>query len=249
MPAGRAVRKSKNAVQPGGKTMIELKRGGGDQFFVWTMVVMTAFVPLLFGFAGFALLASGEGMGALLIVFALPFLWLTYYVYREAAARSFTRVAISDQSVELRLPAQRSYAPQEKVEATIPLGSIRAIEARAEAFRAAGNSVLQYAYSLALNDGRRIVLGADRRFTQPFYQEAANAISSKTQIPIRDLGLVDGNPGFLLVAGQSAPPWDAPAVPQATMQQRFKQEESGWRVAWIITSAALAIGMIARAFN
>ena len=229
--------------------MIELKRGGGDQIFIWVMVVMCAFTTLLFGFAGLALIAEGEGAGAILLIFALPFIWLAYYVYREAEARSSTRVAIDGQTLHLRLPAQRSYVPQEKIETTLPLSSIRTIEARAEGFRAFGATVLQYAYALVLTDDRRIILGADRRFIQPFYQQAAHHISMQTQIPISDRGLIDGSAGFLLVTGQTVPSWDAAPVPREVMEKRFHNEGATWRIVSIITGAALAIGALARVFG
>ena len=229
--------------------MTELKRSGGDQFFVWFMVVICAFAVALFILAGGAIMAEGEGLGALLIIWALPFVGLTYYIYREAVARSFTRIAINWQTLELRLPSQRSYVPQEKLETSIPLASIKAIESRAESFRALGNTVLQYAFSLVLEDGRRIILGADRRFISPYYQNAAGLISNNVKIPIRDLGLVDGNPGFILVSGQTVPEWDAVPVPAETMQKRFKDEAAAWRVVSIIAGAALAIGALARAFG
>lgn len=229
--------------------MVELKRGGGDQIFIWFVVCMCAALVALFVFAGLALMAEGEGMGAILLVFALPFIGLTYYVYREALARSFTRIAINWQTLELRLPPQRSYVPQEKIETSLPLSSIKAIESRAESFRSLGTTALQFAYSLVLNDGRRIMLGADRRFISPYYQNAAGLISNKVKIPIRDLGLVDGNPGFLLVVGQTIPDWDAAPVPTAMMQKRFKDEAAAWRVVTIIVGAALAIGALSRALG
>lgn len=229
--------------------LIELKRGGGDQVFIWFMVGMCAFLVAMFGFVGLTLLDEDAAIGAILLVFALPFVGLTYYVYREAVARSFTRIAINWQTLELRLPQQRSYVPQEKIETAIPLASIKAIEFRAESFRQIGNTVLQFAYSLVLDDGRRIMLGADRRFLTPYYQNAAGLISNNIKQPIRELGLVDGNPGFLLITGASVPAWDATPVPPATLQQRFKDEASGWRIASLVVGAALAIGMIARAFG
>lgn len=229
--------------------LIELKRGGGDQFFVWLMVGICAFMVAMFTFVGWVLLDEGESAGAVLMVFALPFLGLFYYVYREARARSFTRIAINWQTLELRLPPERGYVPQEKIDTAIPLASIKAIESRAESYRQLGTTALQFAYSLVLEDGRRIFLGADRRFLTPYFQNAASIISNNIKQPIRDLGLVDGDPGFLLVAGQSAPPWDAISVPPAAMQKRFKDEANGWRIASLIVGAALAIGMIARAFG
>lgn len=229
--------------------LIELKRGGGDQIFIWFMVGICALMVAMFGFVGLTLLEEDAAIASVLIVFALPFLGLTYYVFREAQARSATRIAINWQTLELRLPAQRSYVPQETIEAAIPLTSIKGIDFRAESFRQLGNTVLQFAYSLVLEDGRRIMLGADRRFLTPYYQNAASIISNNIKQPIRDLGLVDGNPGFLLITGASVPAWDAAPVPAQTLQERFKDEAAGWRIAMIVTSAALAIGMIARAFG
>lgn len=229
--------------------MIELKRGGGDQIFVWFMVCMCAFLVLMFVFAGWALMSEGEDMGSIFFVLALPFVGLTYYVYREAVARSFTRIAINWQTLELRLPSQRSYVPQETIETSLPLASINAIEFRAESYRQLGTIALQFAYSLVLNDGRRIMLGADRRFLTPYFQNAAGLISNNIKKPINDLGLVDGNPGFLLVLGQTSPAWDAAPVPPATMQQRFKDEAVSWRMVTLFTGAALAIGALARAFG
>lgn len=229
--------------------LIELKRGGGDQFFIWLLVVMFAFMIAMFAFVGLTLLDDDATIGAFMILFTLPFIGLTYYVYREAVARSFARIAINWQTLELRLPEQRSYVAQEKIETSLPLASIKAIESRAESFRALGTTAVQFAYSLVLDDGRRIVLGADRRFTSPYYQNAAGVISNNVKIPITNRGLVDGNPGFLLVAGQSIPDWNAAPVAEATMQKRFKDEAAGWRLASLITAVALAIGALARAFG
>lgn len=228
---------------------IELRRGGGDQFLIWFMVAMFAVVVAVFGIVGATLLADGEDAAWIVIVLALFIAGLAFIMYREAVARSFTRIAINWQTLELRLPAARGYVPQEKIEAAIPLASIKAIECRAECFRQLGTAALQFAYSLVLEDGRRIVLGADRRFLTPYFQNAASIISNNIRQPIRDLGLVDGNPGFLLVTGASVPAWDAAPVPQAMLRKRFKDEALSWRIVLIIAGAALAIGALARAFG
>lgn len=229
--------------------MIELKRNSGDQFFIWIVAGLFGIVLAMFTVVGVSLIAGGNTTGWMLIAFALPFAWLGGYVYREAAARSFTRIAVDAAGVQLRLPARRSYVPLEKIETSVPLSAIRAIEARTEAFRALGTTVLQRAFSLLLTDNSRIVLGADRRFTQPYFQTAASAISAQAQIPVRDLGLVDANAGFMMIAGHSAPPWDAAAVAPDTMQKRYSDESRGMRIAMIVAAAAAAVGALSRAFG
>lgn len=229
--------------------LIELKRGGGDQIAIWVLVIMCSLMAGMFVFVGAILMSEDGGVALFMFVIALLSAGLTYYVYREAIARSFARIAINWQTLELRLPSQRSYVAQENIETSLPLASIKAIETRAESFRALGTTAVQFAYSLVLEDGRRIVLGADRRFTSPYYQNAAGVISNNVKIPITNRGLVDGNPGFLLVAGQSIPDWNAAPVTEATMQKRFRDEAAGWRLATLITGAALAIGALARAFG
>ncbi len=229
--------------------MIELKRDGADKFLIWFMFGMMALLVLAFMVSGLMIMGNGEPAGFILIIFALPFLALTYYVYREAAARSFTRIAIDGGALALRLPAQRSYVPLEKVEASIPLSSISAIEARAESFRSLGMTVLQFAHALVLADGSRIILGADRRFTLPFYQGAAELISNHLKMPIRNLGLIDGNAGAAMLTGQTLPAWDAASVSPATMQKRVKDETAVWRLLSIITATLFAIGVLVRALN
>jgi len=229
--------------------MIQLKRGGGDIASVWFIVGLLGLLTLMFGALGLELIASGESAGLVMSVFALPFAALTYYVYREAHARASTRIIINGETLELRLPAQRSYAPQEKTETTLPLSSVRAIEKRAEAFRALGTTVVQSAYALVLTNGRRIVLGADRRFTQPFYENAAIAIAAHTRLAIQDRGLVDGDAGFLLISGQRTPGWEAAPVAAGALQKRIRDEAVTWRVVSILVGAGLAIGAVARAFS
>jgi hypothetical protein len=66
----------------------------------------------------------------------------------------------------------------------------------------------------------------------PFYGEAADAIAQAAGIEIRDLGTVDGHPGFLLITGQTVPGWDAESLPQAAAETRVRQERNAWRLVW-----------------
>lgn len=225
---------------------VELRRGAPEQVAMWVMGATVGMLPLLFVFCGLLILSDGEGMGALFLLFALPFGWLTYFCFREAAARQAVLVRIEGQGVKLLLPAQRSYVPQERVDELLGLSAIKAIETRVEAFRGAGNTVTQQSYSLLLNNGRRIVLGGDRRMLAPYFCDVADALAQATGKQITDLGVVDANAGFLMFAGQSVPPWDAAPLPQALGEKRVRDERAAWRIASIVLAVAGFVVLIAR---
>ncbi len=227
--------------------MIDLRRSQGDRLGIWVMAALTGFVPLLLAFGALAALAEGEGIGGgLLLVFALMMAPLSYLVVREAVARSTTRITIDAAVLRLNLPAQRSYAPLPALRETIDRKNIDSIETRTEAFRAAGNTVTQRAYALVLSGGRRIVLGADRRMADAYYEQAAHALSLALEKPIREIGTVDGDAGFLMFFGQSAPAWDASPLPAAAGEKRVRDEQTAWRFAWIVVAAAMLIAAVAR---
>lgn len=224
--------------------MIELKRR--DQVGVWLAVIMCALVVAMFLGVGFAVNAEDNPTGLVLMAFALPMVWLTLYVYREAAARSFARVRIEQQNLHLRLPARRSFVHDAKLETSLPLSAIAAIEHRLETFRGSAGLVLQHAYSIALKDGRRILLGADRPMLQAFYAEAADTIAAQAGLAIRDLGVVEAKAGFLLLAGQGTPPWDAAPLPAPEAEKRLRNAGIAWRVLGLLVTAVLLIAAYAR---
>jgi len=161
-----------------------------------------------------------------------------------------TRVTLGGDGVlRLRLPRARSYVPQASVDRALPIASVRGVETRVEAFRSAGNTVTQQAYALVLSNGERILLGADRRMLEPFFGRAAKAIAQAAGQQMRDLGTVDGDPGFILVTGQSVPDWSAPGLAPAVAQKRVRDEQAAWRIAMIVASIAIGIGVIARFFD
>lgn len=225
---------------------VELRRGAPEQVAMWVMGATVGMLPLLFVFCGLLILSEGEGMGGLFLLFALPFGWLTYFCFREAAARRAVLVRIEGQGVKFVLPAQRSYVPLEKVDELLGLSAIKSIETRVEAFRGAGNTVTQQSYSLVLNNGRRIVLGGDRRMLAPYFGDVANALAQATDKQIANLGVVDANAGFLMFAGQSVPPWDSAPLPPALGEKRVRDEQAAWRIAGIVLAIAGALVFLSR---
>lgn len=225
---------------------VELRRGAPERVAMWVMGATIGMLPLLFGFCGLLILGDGEPLGGLMLLFALPFAWLTYFCFREAAARQAVLVRIEGQGVKLVLPAQRSYVPQERIDELLGLAAIKTIETRVEAFRGAGNTITQQSYAIVLNSGRRIVLGGDRRMLAPYFCDVAEALAQATGKPITDLGVVDANAGFLMFAGQSVPPWDAAPLPQALGEKRVRDERAAWRIASIVLAVAGFIILLVR---
>ncbi len=56
-----------------------------------------------------------------------------------------------------------------------------------------------------MRDGARFFPGADREMLPPHFSRIVNALVARTDAPVADRGMVDGNPGFLLVIGQEVP--------------------------------------------
>ncbi|WP_395647029.1 hypothetical protein [Terricaulis sp.] len=229
--------------------VVELRRSAPERVAIWAMGGLVALLPLLFLFVGVLTLGEDAPAGALFLLLALPFAGLTYFVLREAAARASTLVRIEGQGLRLVLPAQRGYAPLERVDELLGLSAIRSIETRVESFRGAGTIVTQRAYALVLNNGRRIVLGGDRRMMEPFFEGAANAIAQQTGKPITDLGVIDANAGFILLFGQSAPPWDSAPLPQAVGEKRVRDEQTALQIAYAVLAVCGLLVALVRLFG
>lgn len=225
---------------------IDLKRGAGDIVSLWVMAALIGLLPLFFLVLGVWMISTGDSIGYILLLFAAPMLALLALVVNEGVARQSVRVTLDSDSIHLRLPKRRGYIAFEPVNEAVSRAALAAVETRAEAYRGLGTIAIQRVFALVLKDGRRIMLGADRPMIAPFFAEAANTIAAQTNLPIRDLGMVDGKTGFLLIAGASAPPWDAPALAPATAKKRAAHAAWGLRIALWIALGALAISALAR---
>lgn len=226
--------------------MIELKRKSGDIISLWVMAALIALAPALFLVIGAGLIAAGDSVGYVILLFALPLLALLALVVNEGLARQHLRVGVDATHIYLRLPARRGYIRFPRVDASIPRTALTAIETRTEAYRGAGVVAIQRVFALVLADGRRIILGGDRPMIAPFFAQAAAAIAEQTRAPIHDLGMVDGKAGFLLLAGASAPPWGSAALAPDIAEQRATHAAWGLRIALWIALGALALSAAAR---
>lgn len=227
--------------------MTLIKRNTWDIASLWLVVAASALGPLITLPLGFYLLSADGSFitGLVILVIGAGLLWLFVHVLREALAQTQTRIAIQDGAVHLRLPARRGFAELAPVSETVPRAAISAIQARTEAFRS-GGATTQAAFALVLEDGRRIVLGADRPTLAPLFRQAAEAIAAETRLPIRDLGVVDGDGGFLLLGGVRVPDWESAALPGEIGAKRVADAARVWRWTIAIVGVSLVVSVALR---
>jgi hypothetical protein len=184
-------------------------------------------------------------LGSFMLAIAAVMVALTALVAKEAVARWRLRATVFGGRLTATLPRRRGFIDQPRVTADVNIGDYDRIETRVENFTGLGVTTAQRAYSLVKTTGERLELGADREFVRPFFKNVIDALVSRTGINVVDLGVVDGNSGFLLVAGQSVPPWSAPSLSDAEIAVREKRRG---RTRWMMIAAA-AIVIAARMFS
>jgi len=227
---------------------VELRRSAGDRYGILAILALMGLVFAALALLGLAIAAESPGLAVFLLAMAAFIGAMTALVANEARVRWGTRITIDGDSVRLKLPGRRSLVPQAPLDREVPLAAIQAVDTRLEAFRAAGNTVLQRAYALALDDGSRIVLGGDRRMVSPFYTQAAEVLAARAGAPVRDLGTVDGTPGLLMFWGQTVPGWDAEPLAPAQAETRVRQERRAWQLVSIVVFVFLLVRLLVALF-
>ncbi len=212
-------------------------------FSLFGTLFLTAISALMICFAILLLFAGSWGLGAFVAAVGILMAALDGHVLRDLLGRWGLRVALLEDRMVLDLPAGRSliYRPVAQ-HMTIPYRDIEAVETRLEAFPSLGMEIMQRPYVLSLKRGNRIFLFEDRAIATPLetpmYGTIAAAIVERANVPLRDLGMVEGGGGFLAVWGAHAPDWAAPSLPLAR-QMRI------WRHAAATGSLAIAMVVLA----
>jgi hypothetical protein len=149
---------------------------------------------------------------------------LTGYVMRDLRGKWGLSVGLRDRSLVLELPANRSLIhrpPARHVE--IPCAEIEAIESRLEVYGSLGLEMMQRAYVLRRRNGELIFLFEERALATPYasaqFAPVAAAIAARADVPLRDLGMVEGRGGLLAVWGAHAADW---ATPPLTLAQQLR---------------------------
>jgi hypothetical protein len=157
------------------------------------------------------------GLAALVAVVACFVAGLTGYVCRDLRGKWRLRLALEPHALALDLPAERSLIHRPPaLHQTVPYADIAAVETRLVAYRTVGMGMMQRAYVLRCRDGKLIFLFEDRavgtRFESALFARLAADIAARAGVPVRDLGMAEGDGGFLGVWGTHAPEWSAPEI-------------------------------------
>lgn len=206
--------------------------GGGSAPRVWRVPLLPR---LLSAFATVALAGVTVFLGSMAVL-VLPHQWalatfvmapmacfvagLTGYVWRDLAGKWGLRLTLAADHATLDLPSGRSLIHRPPAEhVTIPYEDIEAIEMRLEAYRTLGTAMMQRAYVLRRRDGKTIFLFEDRALATPLnapiFAQMAEDLAKRTDVPVRDIGMVEGRGGVLGVWGTHAEDWATPSLPLA----------------------------------
>lgn len=176
---------------------------------------------------GFVMLVAVAAIGA-----------MVFLVTKEAVSRWRMRVTFYAGRMTALLPRRRGFIDMKREEIEIAISDVDRVETRLEIYSSIGVTTAQRAFSIVLRDGTRIALGADRDWVQPFWGRIADELAARAGAGLIDLGAVDGDAGFLLVAGQSAPEWSAASLAPAEIEVRNRRRA---RTAAIMSAAALIV--------
>ncbi len=213
-------------------------------FSLVATVFLAAASALIICFTILLFVEGAWGLAALLGALGTFMAALDGYVLRDLRGKWGLRVTLLEDRMVLDLPAGRSLIHRPVAQhMTIPYRDIEAIETRLEAFPSFGMENMQRPYVLSPKQGNRIFLFEDRALGTPFetptYGPIAAAIVQRANVPLRDLGMVEGGGGILSVWGAHAPDWAAPSLPLA-LQLRI------WR--HVVATGSLAMVLVVLAF-
>ncbi len=80
-----------------------------------------------------------------------------------------------------------------------------------------------------------------------FYERVAIALSARLKMPIKDYGVVDGDPGTMLLWGETVPDWDAVPLPPDVAEKRLRDAANAERTIWIAVAVVL-LALVTAAF-
>lgn len=205
-------------------------------------IFATAFLGVVFLFllvVALGVLLTGNLLGLFLLAAAGFLGVLVLYVLRDTRGKIGWRMEIGAHSVGLDLPRGRSLIHQlAPVHTTIPYDDIDTIETRLEAYPGFfGLTNMHRSYALKLKAGDVIILGEDRALhtalESSLMRGAVEEIVRRSDLPMRDLGMAEGRPGFLSLLFTAPPSWDAPSLDPERQKELWAAAERTGRLAGV----------------
>lgn len=166
--------------------------------------------------AGDAAWTTGEALAllALLVALAAWFAVILRHLFRNLRGRWRGRIVLTDDALDLDLAGDRSLLHRTpRFVGRISLTDVAAIETRTEAYAGRRLAMVQQSWRIVRRTGEPIFLFEDRglgsRLHDGSHAAVVRELAARGRIPLRDLGMVAGEIGFLGVLGARAPAWDA----------------------------------------
>jgi len=174
---------------------------------------------------------------------------LAGYVARDLRGKLGLRVVLAPDALVLDLPGGRSLIhrpPPQRL--TIAYADIAAIETRLEAYRTLAMAMMQRAYVLRRKSGELIFLFEERAlatvYASAFFSKLVTDITARANVPLRDLGMVEGNGGVLGVWGTHAPDWAAPTLPLALQARLWRHAALTGTLSIVVIILALIVRLL-----
>lgn len=241
-----------NATSPAGAPAPAVFRlpWGPRAVSLFAVIAIGATATFLTVMAIVEVLQRGWVLAALVAAMACFLAGLTGYVGRDLRGKWKLRVALEPHALMLDLPAGRSLIHRPPaLRQTIPYADIEAVEIRLDGYRTAGMGMMQRAYVLRLRDGKLIFLFEDRAIGTPFetalFSQLAADIAARAGVPVRDLGMAEGDGGVLGVWGTRAPDWAEPELPAERQAKLWRAVAITGALPIPIIVVAMIIGLLA----
>lgn len=176
---------------------------------------------------------------------------LTRYVGRDLVGKWGLRVGLTDDGLDLDLPAHRSLIhPTPRQRMRIAWADITGLETRLEAYTSFGAVMMQRLYVLVRRDGEPVVLFEDRALgtglASEWFPGIALDIADRAGVTIRDLGMTKGSGGVLGVVHTHAADWSAPALSPDRQRRLWRRAVATGQIAFLLLALAFLFRAIFR---
>ena len=218
---------------------------GQRVFSIVTVAILAVVTGIMMAFA-VVVFATQWALGLFLALCAAFIGGLTGYTFRDLRGKLGLHIVFGGDAVTLHLPAWRSLIHRPPAQQlVVPYADIESIETRNEAYRSLGMASMQRVYVLRCKGDRLIFLFEERALAtalaSALYACVVTELLQRANVPLRELGTVEGAGGLLSVWGTHAPDWAAPSLPRDQALRLWRHAASTGALAFslIIMLAAM----------